>query len=82
MRAKLRDPIVVDLEARALQIRVRQPKERHAERGVENLRTHPVHVLILDALDRIPAARARSGKAALLEVFFELLATAADSKPH
>jgi hypothetical protein len=49
---------------------------------VEDLCANSVHVLILDALNRVPTARTRSGKAALFEVFFELLATATGGKPQ
>ena len=61
-----------------------QAEQRHAQRGVQDFGLDAVDILILDALDRIPSARARGLVALVLigvaEERLELLAAAACGK--
>ena len=79
VRAELGNPVVIDPEAGALQVRVLQTKQRHAQGGVQHLGLHAVNVLVLEALGRIPAA-GPGRLIALVQMVFEFLAAAAGAK--
>jgi hypothetical protein len=78
--AELAEPAVVCVEAGALQVAVGHPEQAHAEARVQHLGVDAVELLVLDALDRVPAARPR-GLVALVEQLLELLARTPGREP-
>src|ERR1700675_1565360 len=79
MRAKFREPIVVDSHARLLQFSVGHTQQGDAETGVKNLGRNAVEVLIFQPFDGIPSARPR-GLVAVSHMLAKLLAAAAGSE--
>src|SRR5262245_44744354 len=63
------------MEAGPLQVRIIEPEQRHSQCRVQHFRLDPVYLLILDPLDRVPAARPRR-LVALFHVLAQLLAAA------
>lgn len=73
-------PVVEHGEADLLQFDVIQPKQRHPQRGVEDLRAHPVNILVLEPLGRIPTAGPRR-LVAFAQMLPEFRAVLADAEP-
>src|SRR2546425_13109868 len=55
---ELRQPVVVRSKNCGLEWPIREPKQSEAQRGIEDLRRHPVNRHVLEALGRIPASGA------------------------
>src|SRR5258708_37498182 len=73
------DAIVVNGEARAAEVVVVEPEQRHPKRGVDHLGLHAGDILILDSLGGVPSARPRR-LVALLQMLLQFLAALADAE--
>ena len=80
MRTELRHPVVIGPEAGPLQVGIRQPEERHTQRGVEHLRFDSIDLLVFDTFDRVPAART-GGFVAFVHMVFQLFSGPSGPEP-